>query len=168
MKNTVRLRPIEERDVDFLYSSNNRNFMGDWQCVKYVSHASYKKRYSEGGFNNDKMQVFVIEKNERRVGFLIADFISEYVVNIGVALDVVARGRGVCKAVLSLIVDHIFSNYIVERIEADTDAENESALMVLESFGFVREGVLRHRRFHHGIFHDSVFYSILRKDWTHR
>ena len=165
MKNTVRLRPVEDRDIEFLYTRNNQNFMGAWQGFRYISLSSYKRRFSDGGFNNDKMQVLVIENCKRRVGFMVADFPSQHVVNIGISLDEDARGCGVCKMALSQVVGYFFENYLIERIEADTDADNKPALAVLEAAGFVREGTLRHRRFHHGVFHDSVYFSLLREDW---
>ena len=168
MKNSVRLRPVEDRDVEFLYDRNNQDFMGAWQGFKYVSLASYKKRFAEGGFNNDKMQVLVIEKGRSRAGFMVADFLSDHVVNIGISLDADARGQGICREALALGVDYLFGNYAVERIEADTDAENQSAVTVLEGAGFVKEGTLRHRRFHHGAFHDSIFFSLLRKEWCRK
>ena len=166
MKNTVRLRPVEDQDLEFLYDRNNQDFMGACQGFRYVSLASYKKRFSDGGFNNDKTQVLVIEKGKGKVGFMVADFLSDHVVNIGISLDAAARGRGICKTALAKGLDYFFGNYVVERIEADTDADNKSALAVLEGAGFVREGTLRHRRFHHGAFHDSEIFSLLRKEWA--
>jgi diamine N-acetyltransferase len=64
-----------------------------------------------------------------------------------------------------MILKHLFNNYPLARIEADTDVNNKAAQKVLKSAGFLQEGRLRNYRYHHGKFNDSYLYSITREDY---
>ena len=54
----------------------------------------------------------------------------------------------------------------LNRIEADTDAENYGSMRVLEKVGFKREGVQHDQYFEWDEFHDLVLFALLRKDFV--
>ena len=84
--------------------------------------------------------------------------------NVGIALIPEARGHGYGAEAQILLVDYLFANTRVNRVEASTDIENVAEQRSLEKAGFVREGVVRGSQFRAGAYHDLVTYSRLRDD----
>ena len=67
---------------------------------------------------------------------------------------------------VTLIVDHLFLNHDIIRIQAETHPENTPAQKVLEKNGFTLEATLRKHTFSGGTWRDSALYSLLREEWT--
>lgn len=82
--------------------------------------------------------------------------------NIGINLIPSARGKGFGGEAQRLLVEHLWSNTAVNRIEAMTDVENSAEMRALEKAGFAREGVLKGAQFRAGAWHDLVVYSTVR------
>lgn len=163
----LRLRPVERPDVDLFYRWNTEEVLGRWQGCRFVSLSECLRRFEAGEFCNDKLQLLVIDVG-RPVGFFTIKFVRTGLAEIGIALTSKMRRRGFAQAALLQALDYIFANYQVERVQADTDIENVTARIPLTNAGFKREGVLRKYRFHHGIYHDSEIYSLLREEWLRK
>ena len=75
-----------------------------------------------------------------------------------------ARGRGLGREAVGLLVDHLLRTEPVERIGATCDVENVPSVRLLEGLGFRREGTLRSALFHHGRWHDVHVYGLTRTE----
>jgi aminoglycoside 6'-N-acetyltransferase len=84
---------------------------------------------------------------------------------IGIALLPECRGKGYGTTAQRLLVDHLFGEYGVHRVQSDTAVDNPAEQRALEKAGFVREGVVRAAEYRNGIFHDHVLYGMLREEW---
>src|SRR2546421_3031039 len=84
---------------------------------------------------------------------------------IGLALLPGYRGRGLGTAAQRLLVEHLFTDTLARRVEAQTDADNIAEHKALERIGFRQEGLLRGVRFRRGMWQDMVIYGILRDDF---
>ena len=84
--------------------------------------------------------------------------------NVGIALLPEARGQGYGVEAQVLLAAHLFATTGVNRVEAQTDAENVAEQRALEKAGFTREGTVRGAQFRAGAYHDLVCYSRLRDD----
>jgi aminoglycoside 6'-N-acetyltransferase len=67
-----------------------------------------------------------------------------------------------------LLIDYLFSNRPLERIEAVTGAENLPSKKLLENLGFTLEGRTRKSYFVRGEYTDSLHYGLLREEWGSR
>jgi RimJ/RimL family protein N-acetyltransferase len=66
-----------------------------------------------------------------------------------------------------LLLDHAFDDLGMGRVALRTDHRNERSQAAISRLGATREGVLRrHVRRPDGSFRDSVYYSILRDEWS--
>ena len=72
--------------------------------------------------------------------------------------------RGYMSEALAALIGHAFGALDLDRIEADTDPGNVAAIGLLESLGFVREGLLRQRWVVGGRKSDAAMYGLLRDD----
>ena len=75
-----------------------------------------------------------------------------------------ARGQGLGKEAVGLLVEHLFATETVERVGATCDVENVPSVRLLEGLGFRREGTLRSALFHHGRWHDVHVYGVTRAE----
>jgi ribosomal-protein-alanine N-acetyltransferase len=64
------------------------------------------------------------------------------------------------------LLDYVFANTNVERVQAHSMAENVPSQRVMQKIGMRHEGRLRSALFHRGRFWDMEMYSILRGEWT--
>jgi RimJ/RimL family protein N-acetyltransferase len=86
------------------------------------------------------------------------------VMNIACTLLPEYRGLGYGTAAQRLLVDYLFDTFVINRVEASTDAENLAEQRSLVKAGFTREGVLRGSLWRAGAWRDMVSYSRLRGD----
>jgi ribosomal-protein-alanine N-acetyltransferase len=81
---------------------------------------------------------------------------------IGYWLVPSARGRGVGRRAVSLLVEWAFSELRLDRIEITTTPDNEAARALAGSLGFTQEGVLQSRNLERGRRVDVVILGRLR------
>jgi len=77
-----------------------------------------------------------------------------------------ARGQGIGREAVRLLVDHLFSTEALERVGATCDVDNVASYRLLEGLGFRHEGTLRFALYHHGRWHDVRVYGITRAEWA--
>ena len=85
--------------------------------------------------------------------------------SIGYDLAFDCWGNGIMTEAVRAMVTFGFEQMNLNRIEADTDAENYGSMRVLEKVGFRREGVQQEQYFEWDEFHDLVLFALLRKDF---
>ena len=82
---------------------------------------------------------------------------------IGYWLVADARGRGIGRTAVSLLVDWAFAALGLERIEITTTPDNRAARALAQSLGFAEEGVMRARNCERGRRVDVMMLARLRK-----
>jgi len=94
---------------------------------------------------------FDAQNQRAEIGFLLSDLVWRH---------------GYMSEALVVFLNHAFTNLNLNRVEADTDPRNRAAITLLESLGFVREGLFRQRWLVDGRRTDSAMYGLLRQDWA--
>jgi RimJ/RimL family protein N-acetyltransferase len=162
----IKLRPIEESDLDDLYSWwNDPQFAGEYAGDYPKSRTEVEELVKGAWF-------FLIESRlgDKKVGFISyyypvrSDYL--YLYEIGYRIKPSERNKGYTTEAVRLLVDYLFSTKKeIERIESVTDVENMPSQRVLEKNGFKREGMLRKRFFNKGQYRNEYMYSLLREEW---
>ena len=83
---------------------------------------------------------------------------------IGYALSSPFQRQGIMPAALGILVEDIFTNTRLRRLEARCSVENVASFRVLEKVGFEREGRLRSYFILDGERVDNYLYALLRED----
>lgn len=81
--------------------------------------------------------------------------------NLGYWVRASESGRGVATRAVRLLLDWAARETDLDRLEIVVALENRASLRVAEKAGAVREGVLRHRLWIHGVAHDAAVFSLL-------
>jgi RimJ/RimL family protein N-acetyltransferase len=82
---------------------------------------------------------------------------------IGYWLVPAARGRGIGKVAVSLLVEWAFAELDLHRLEITTTPDNAAARALAAALGFTEEGVMRGRNLERGRHVDVVLLARLRK-----
>ena len=75
------------------------------------------------------------------------------------------RGQGCAKEASKLVVDHLFNNLNINRIELYVVEENISAIKLYESLGFTKEGCKREAVWINGKYKNLLIYSMLFREF---
>ncbi len=84
--------------------------------------------------------------------------------HIGITLLPVARGVGVGREVVELLIDHGFRIRGLHRLQCETHADNAAMLATAEAAGFRPEGMLRQAAWRSGRHVDEVVLGLLASD----
>jgi UDP-4-amino-4,6-dideoxy-N-acetyl-beta-L-altrosamine N-acetyltransferase len=80
--------------------------------------------------------------------------------------DPSTRRRGVGAQVEYIVLQHVFGEMGLNKLWCEVLIENEAVWRLHESFGFVREALLRRHVFKGGVFRDVVGLGLLAADWA--
>jgi len=165
----VRIRPYHEEDAAALDAADQEP--GAFEFYGFRSTNAFRSRYARDGMvGEDHGNLAVVAEGVGLVGdvgwFAVVHGPGSIAraLNIGISLLPEHRGQGYGTAAQRLIAEYLFTNTLIERLEASTDVENIAEQRALEKAGYTREGVLRHTQFRDGAWRDNVMFSRLRGD----
>ena len=75
------------------------------------------------------------------------------------------EGRGIMTRCCRALIDHLFDDLDLNRIQINCDVDNTRSRAIPERLGFQLEGVRRKAEFLNGEFRDWATYAMLREDW---
>ncbi|HEX4654754.1 MAG TPA: GNAT family protein [Mycobacteriales bacterium] len=166
----TRLRAAEPADAAILERQNSGpDAAGAHNWHGYRAPGQYARRIASGeSIREDGGMLVVVDDDGQLVGDVSWIRMSNgpppngYCWNMGIWILPEHRGKGHGAAAQRLLVDYLFANTYLERVEASTEADNVGEQKALEKAGFTREGVLRRTCFRDGQWRDMVLYSKLR------
>lgn len=91
------------------------------------------------------------------------DAVFSHTGELGYWLGEAHWGHGIMSSAVGLFVDHAFSAFMLERIEAGVFSWNPASARVLEKNHFTREATMSKRVYKDGQFLDLLFYARLRR-----
>jgi [ribosomal protein S5]-alanine N-acetyltransferase len=166
----VRLRPVEERDLDALgLIDTDPSVSEPFEWRGFRDRRARRRRWEEDGYLGSEDSLLVVALPDGTLaGIVVWKSIAVSgppgCLQIGILLFPEHRGKGLGTAAQRLLADHLFSTTLANRLEATTEIDNVAEQRALEHAGFVREGVLRGRGFGRGKWRDGVMYARLRDD----
>jgi [ribosomal protein S5]-alanine N-acetyltransferase len=167
----VRLRPVEERDLDLLERIDTDPSISEpFEWTGFRNPAERRRRWERDGYLGDLDGLLMVSLLDGvPAGIVIwkvtggsASHGACY--EIGVLLLPEHRGQGLGTAAQVLLCEHLFANTLANRLEALTEVDNVGEQRALTKAGFSREGLLRGRGFLRGAWRDGYIYSRLRHD----
>ena len=170
----VSLRPLTDNDAGSLYE-----IYSDPEVMRYWGGAAMKHPREIKDFlaevredlrQRKCIQWGIARRTDNRIIGTFAFFGVDVIARkgeIGFALGRAHWGMGYMREALQAALGYGFNEMDLRRIEADVDPRNLPSIRLLEHVGFRNEGYLRERWLVAGETEDSVFYGLLRREWTH-
>jgi ribosomal-protein-serine acetyltransferase len=170
----VSIRPYRIDDADALYAAAKEStvelmpFM-PWCHTNYVIDESRQwietqvARFQSG----EEYQFVVISSEGRFLGGCGLNALDEdnRLANLGYWIRTSETRKGAATEAVRRLIGWAFNNTNLNRLEFVISTDNPASLRVAEKTGAMREGVLRSRLLLHGVAHDAVVFSIVRKEF---
>ena len=81
--------------------------------------------------------------------------------NLGIGVLPAYRGQGIGRRLLEACIEKAWSKGMT-RVDLETRADNERAIVLYEKLGFRREGVVRNGMRFDGVYHDCVLMGLVK------
>lgn len=165
----VLLSPMTRQDFPLLQSLTSDSEM--WVYFTHdLSIPEEFEKWAAQHFQEDRLQFTVLEKASGKIAGATAFgnySAHDQRVEIGWTwLGKAFHGSGINQSMKKLMLNYCFGVLKLKRVEIKTDVLNMPARMALLKFGAVEEGVLRsHTQMTHGRRRDTIYYSVLAKEW---
>ena len=166
------LREVKETDKEayFKYVSDpdvKTQFRFDYDQEKSAARVEeLTKRYRD---EKDIPKVWAIAKqeNDELVGIitLFPTSVMNRFVELTWGIIAEERGHGYIKEAAQGLIEWLFKNTEVNRIQAMHSELNEYTKKIIEELGFTYEATLREHYYRDGKFYDRKMYSILRREY---
>jgi len=168
------LREMQLKDTDAIFA-----IRGDYEVTQYNIGTAYTSK-SQASDLISAMQDEYAKKSALRwgitrknddtvigmVGFNYWNR-SDHRASIGFDLAQAHWRQGFMREAVTAILQFGFSEMGLHRIEADASIYNTASIALLESLGFVREGVQRDQYYEDEQYHDLVLMALLKPQWHH-
>lgn len=169
----LNLRPFAMEDAEAMY----RNWASDPEVTKFLSWPAYQsvdtayeildiwtKQYSDNTFYQWAVELKEIGEVIGSISVVNLDDRVD-MVEIGFCIGKAYWGRGIMTEAFQAVIDFLFGEVGVQRIEAGHDPNNPASGAVQRKCGLKYEGTLRRSiRSNQGIT-DKVVLSILKEEW---
>lgn len=108
----------------------------------------------------------ITEAGDEAIGWVVLIQKRPGVQEIGYILRRDRWRQGYAREAVAAVISRTFSSSATRRVMADTDPDNTASVRLLESLGFVREGLLRGEWETHIGIRDSLILGLLRGEWN--
>lgn len=169
----ITLQALEEKDAPKLFrlTDRNRARLKQWlpwlDDVKTVNDTAGFLQQSQKEFAEKKsLNMAVLFRGQLAgvLGLHHIDWVNSKT-SIGYWLGGEFEGRGIMVRSCRALIDYLFTELKLNRVEIRTAPKNRKSLRIPEKLGFEKEGTLREAEKLYGEYVDHVIYSMLEKDW---
>ena len=168
----VTLRPAAPRDADILRQWRAEPTVRRFQPLNELPTAQLRADVASQRIadlyrgRGEKFQ-WIVQVDGHAAGWitLVVSNWEHGLAEVGYALSTSFQNRGVMTEALQILLEDLFQNTLLERIEARCAVENYGSQRVLEKNGFHKEGRLKGYFKLRGRRIDNYLYGLLREDY---
>lgn len=172
----IELRLLEERHADDVFAAVERNRARLRKWLNWVDRTHSAEdilayiRMARGQFAAGEALHLGIWEGACFIGGAGHHAIDPVSKNtsLGYWLDADAEGRGIVTRTCEALLDYLFGELRLHRVEIRCAAGNTRSCAVPERLGFTREAVLREAEWAEDRYNDLVVWSILDDEWAVR
>ena len=168
----VTLRPAAPRDAEILRQWRAEPTVRRFQPLNELPTAQLRADVASQRIadlyrgRGEKFQ-WIVQVDSHAAGWitLVVSNWEHGLAEVGYALSTSFQNRGVMTEALQILLEDLFQNTLLERIEARCAVENYGSQRVLEKTGFLKEGRLKGYFKLRGRRIDNYLYALLRDDY---
>ncbi|VVC75843.1 Putative ribosomal N-acetyltransferase YdaF [Aquicella siphonis] len=167
----IQLRLIKESDLPKLYDAwHDAESRGPYYPLALVPEPVFREEFAKNGFwSSDSQRLLIVDDKDNMLGIIHcakASTLSDSVELSYFIFDHSARKKGYATEAVKLLVDFIFNQRRLNRIQILIPAGNDASVRVAEKVHFTHEGIARGAFYLNGEDIDLHIYSLLRKEWA--
>ncbi|WLR42571.1 GNAT family protein [Bacillus carboniphilus] len=169
------LRNVTELDIHFIYQhfSNERvcEYLYDEELFTSKNDAvDFVNEYQNPEKDGYNRWILIKKEGQQQLGtcgFHCWDKLNN-IAEIGFDLSPEYWGHGYMKEALICAIESGFYNMELNRINAFVALYNINSIKILETLGFVNEGVYREKHLYRGKYYDHYSFSLLKREWNNK
>ena len=171
----ILLRRFQPGDDVAMY----KNWASDPEVTKYLMWPAHKDTSVSNKIINEWIQeyakedyyqwaIVLKEHGDEPIGCIAVVSQNElsHMMHIGYALGRAWWHQGIMSECLKMVIDYLFKETDVQRIESRHDPHNPNSGLVMKKCGMIYEGRLRQSDWNNQGICDADYYSILRSEYT--
>lgn len=168
----IQLRLIKQSDLSELYEKwHNAELRGPFYPMAFVPEPMLHQAFARDGFWSENSQrLLMVDSRDRMLGTLHCEKLNGgYTDTVAISymlFDTSKHNKGYATEAVITLVDYLFNNRRLNRIQILVPVKNEASMRVAEKAGFTHEGVARGAFLLEGEDTDMHIYSLLRKEWN--
>lgn len=167
----IYLRPIENEDLDFFYTTlwakEGRKLTGT-QTV--FSRSGVQTWFENISTDNSRIDLIIcLQENNQPVGEMAMLDIDHQNRHAIVRISLFDRefwGNGYGTEAMALLLNFGFEILNLHRVGLDVYSFNKRAIKSYEKLGFKREGIIRDELFYDREYHDSIIMGVLKSEFS--
>jgi len=165
------IREIEMKDADITFQliSQNREYLMKWfGWVKLTNSVKDREDYIREVIEDRGKKAgndFVIVSNDEVKGIVGYIMKNEHTGFIGYWLDEHAQGNGLVTRSVEALIEYLFNETSIHRIEINVADNNERSRKIPERLNLKLEGVLRDVDYRDGRYESEAVYSVLKSEY---
>lgn len=169
------LRRLKLSDAEMMFC----NWTSDKQVTRFLRWDAHKaiddtknmiQQWIDNYQYNSTYYWGIYLKNGEMIGSIGITITSEYDFKGELGYKIGSRwwNEGYSSEAAKAVINYIFCNTNIERIDAYSSVENSASEQVMKNVGMHYEGLLRHYYRTRDGFHDCVLYGIIRNEWKNK
>jgi RimJ/RimL family protein N-acetyltransferase len=167
----VAIRHVAKTDLETVFAhTNDMDGRGEYMNTIMRPAGELLRDFEATGLTGKKFEMLVIvDRDHRILGNLIHFPSRPYTTTreLGYRIfETGERGKGYASEAVGLLVDYLFDNFPLNRLEICMDTQNRASERIAQKCGFTHEATLRGQVFYGGTYHDAHLYALVRADWT--
>lgn len=171
----IRLRPIQDDDLDQLVENANDEGIAQWTDLPYPytrEHGAHvialaeEERYLDRSFH---LAICDVDTDELMGMAALMDVdLESQNAEVAIWLGRDHWGEGLAIEAFDLLLEIAFERLDLTKLYGIVLEGNEASRDLMERFGFHEEGRLRWHTKRDGTWMDKIFYGLLREEWERR
>jgi ribosomal-protein-alanine N-acetyltransferase len=123
----INIRPLQPEDVDVIADIEDSAYFAPWPRAAFTASIGI-------------YPAFVMEKNTQIIGYAIFSAVQDEAHILNLVIKPSLQGQGFGKLLLRFLLEILLQNH-VKRISLEVAQNNEAALRLYQSLGFMQEGM---------------------------
>lgn len=163
------IRSMTEDDISGLHAYRNGPHVEhqSWELPYSMEDAQALVRDSaqhDGPVRDGWVQIAIDHRGELVGDVAVGLDQDGRIATIGYTLRDDVQGRGIAREAVRAVIERLFDQLGVHRIQADTAPENERSIRLLLALGFTHEGTSRESYWGRGRWWDAAYFGLLESD----
>ncbi|MFC1732281.1 GNAT family N-acetyltransferase [candidate division KSB1 bacterium] len=163
------LRPRMKKDEKLFVKLANDKVLGKFTRIPQPYTTKHFRKFTKENKERKKEEYFFVIADKKSDEFMgtctLRPDKRDNLGTIGYWIGKLYRGKGYMPEACKLLINFGFNKLKLHKIVIECVKENKSSKKVIDKLGAKLEGVLREKTFVGGKYKDSLYYSILKKEW---
>jgi [ribosomal protein S5]-alanine N-acetyltransferase len=166
------LRKLSPETFDYIYANYSNEQLIDFLGLENEDQLATEKNKFEKGlttYNKSFLYFQLLDQTTKKIigwcGFHTW-YLNHFRAEIGYGLfDENLKNKGIMTEAMKAVLEYGFHQMQLNRIEAFIGTNTIPSLLLVEKFGFTKEGILRSHYLKNNVMEDSVVYSLLKTEY---